>query len=62
MRLGQWRPPERRTRLDASHWIPTGASAGICEYPDSKKVGAFAEGLRHMTRRKHHLDYWTDEA
>jgi hypothetical protein len=33
----------------------------ICEYPDSNKVGTFAEGFRHMTRREHHLDYWTDE-
>jgi hypothetical protein len=24
-------------------------------------VGTFAEGFRHMTRREHHLDYWTDE-
>jgi len=33
----------------------------VCEYPDSKKIGAFAEGLRHMTRHEHHVDYWTDE-
>ena len=33
----------------------------ICEYPDSNKVGTFAEGFRHMTRREHHLDYWTGE-
>jgi len=41
--------------------ISTMMPAEICEYPDSKKVGAFAEGLRHMTRREHHLDYWTGE-
>ena len=33
----------------------------ICEYPDSDKVGASAGDLRHMTRRGHHVDYWTDE-
>ena len=41
--------------------ISTMLPAEICEYPDSKKVGGFAEGLRHMTRRENHLDYWTDE-
>ena len=34
----------------------------ICEYPDSKKVGAFGgDGMRHMTRTDHALDYWVDE-
>jgi uncharacterized cupin superfamily protein len=41
--------------------ISTMMPADICEYPDSKKVGAFAQGMQHMTRREHHLDYWTDE-
>ena len=41
--------------------ISTMMPAEICEYPDSNKVGGFAEGLRHMTRRENHLDYWTDE-
>ncbi|MEP6944056.1 MAG: cupin domain-containing protein [Betaproteobacteria bacterium] len=42
--------------------ISTMMRAEVCEYPDSKKVGAFGEGgLRHMTRSDHHLDYWTDE-
>jgi len=41
--------------------ISTMMPAEICEYPDSKKIGVFAEGLRHMTRREHHVDYWTDE-
>lgn len=41
--------------------ISTMMPAEICEYPDSKKIGAFAEGFRHMTRPEHHLDYWTDE-
>jgi uncharacterized cupin superfamily protein len=33
----------------------------ICEYPDSKKIGAFGGGLRHMTRSDQDLDYWTGE-
>ena len=41
--------------------ISTMMPAEICEYPDSKKVGAFAQGIRHMTRREHHVDYWTGE-
>jgi uncharacterized cupin superfamily protein len=41
--------------------ISTMMPAEICEYPDSKKVGVFAKGFRHMTRREHDLDYWTDE-
>jgi hypothetical protein len=36
--------------------------AEVCEYPDSKKIGAFGGGLRHMTRTGDHLDYWVDEA
>jgi len=36
--------------------------AEVCEYPDSKKIGAYgAGGLRHMTRAEHNLDYWLDE-
>jgi len=42
--------------------ISTNMPAEICEYPDSKKVGVFAKGIRHMTRADAHLDYWTDEA
>ena len=41
--------------------VSTMMPAEICEYPDSKKVGAFGTGLRHMTRVEHDLDYWTDE-
>jgi uncharacterized cupin superfamily protein len=41
--------------------VSTMMPAEICEYPDSKKVGVFAKDLRHMTRRDHDLDYWTDE-
>ena len=41
--------------------VSTMMPAEVCEYPDSKKVGAYGGGLRHMTRTEHHLDYWTDE-
>ena len=41
--------------------VSTMMPAEVCEYPDSKKIGAFGGGLRHMTRTDHHLDYWTDE-
>jgi uncharacterized cupin superfamily protein len=41
--------------------ISTMMAAEVCEYPDSKKVGAFGKGFRHMTLTEHHLDYWTGE-
>ena len=41
--------------------ISTMMPAEICEYPDSGKVGGFAEGFRHMTRREQQLDYWMGE-
>ena len=41
--------------------VSTMMPAEVCEYPDSKKIGAFGGGLRHMTRTEHDLDYWTDE-
>ena len=41
--------------------ISTMAPVEICEYPDSKKMGSYAEGLRHMTRAGGDLDYWADE-
>jgi uncharacterized cupin superfamily protein len=41
--------------------VSTMMPAEVCEYPDSKKVGAYGGGLRHMTRTDHHVDYWTDE-
>jgi uncharacterized cupin superfamily protein len=34
----------------------------VCEYPDSKKIGAFGGDLRHVTHADQALDYWTDEA
>ena len=42
--------------------VSTMMPAEVCEYPDSKKVGAYGDGgLRHMTRTSDHLDYWVDE-
>jgi uncharacterized cupin superfamily protein len=41
--------------------VSTMMPAEVCEYPDSKKVGAYGGGLRHMTRMGDHVDYWTDE-
>jgi uncharacterized cupin superfamily protein len=41
--------------------ISTTAPVEICEYPDSNKMGLYAEGLRHMTRVGDGLDYWVDE-
>ena len=42
--------------------VSTMLPAEICEYPDSKKIGAFGGGLRHMTRADQAVDYWVDEA
>jgi len=45
--------------------ISTMMPAEVCEYPDSKKIGAFGgEGdsrLRHMTEATAAVDYWKDE-
>ena len=42
--------------------ISTMMPAEVCEYPDSKKIGAYADGgMRHMTRTDAHLDYWIGE-
>jgi uncharacterized cupin superfamily protein len=44
--------------------VSTMMPAEICEYPDSKKIGAFGAGterLRHMTHNEHAVDYWKDE-
>ncbi len=41
--------------------VSTMAPVEICEYPDSNKMGLYAEGLRHMTRAGDGLDYWVDE-
>jgi uncharacterized cupin superfamily protein len=42
--------------------VSTMRDAEVCEYPDSKKIGAFGKGVRHMTATGSHVDYWTDEA
>jgi uncharacterized cupin superfamily protein len=34
---------------------------GIAEYPDSDKVGVWADGTHYMLRRSDHLDYWDGE-
>jgi uncharacterized cupin superfamily protein len=34
---------------------------GIAEYPDSDKVGVWADGQHYMLRRSAHLDYWDGE-
>jgi uncharacterized cupin superfamily protein len=34
---------------------------GIAEYPDSDKVGIWAEETHYMLRRSGHLDYWDGE-
>jgi uncharacterized cupin superfamily protein len=44
--------------------VSTMMPAEICEYPDSKKIGAFGAGekrLRHMTHAASDVDYWKDE-
>jgi len=41
--------------------ISTMHPAEVCEYPDSKKIGAFGGGVRHMTRATDNVDYWVDE-
>jgi uncharacterized cupin superfamily protein len=42
--------------------VSTVMAAEICEYPDSKKIGAFGGGLRHLTRADDNVDYWTGES
>ncbi len=45
--------------------VSTMMPAEVCEYPDSKKVGAFggtgSERLRHMTHYEHGVEYWKGE-
>ncbi|MDI1237626.1 MAG: hypothetical protein PSV26_09110 [Polaromonas sp.] len=41
--------------------VSTMMPAEVCEHPDSRKIGAFGGGLRHMTNINHNIDYWTDE-
>lgn len=42
--------------------VSTRLPVEVCEYPDSKKVGAYGERFSHMSRKTDHLEYWTDEA
>ena len=44
--------------------VSTMMPAEVCEYPDSRKVGAFGVGeprMRHMTEGSAAVDYWKDE-
>lgn len=45
--------------------VSTMMPAEVCEYPDSKKIGAFGgkgeSRLRHMTHYEHNVDYWKGE-
>ena len=41
--------------------ISTKNPVGIAEYPDSDKVGVWADGTHYMLRRSEHLDYWDGE-
>ena len=44
--------------------VSTMMPAEVCEYPDSRKIGAFGEGtsrLRHLTHADQGVDYWKDE-
>ena len=45
--------------------VSTMMPAEVCEYPDSKKVGAFggtgSDRLRHMTHYEHGVEYWKGE-
>jgi uncharacterized cupin superfamily protein len=41
--------------------LSTKSEIGIAEYPDSDKVGVWADGTHYMLRRSQHLDYWDGE-
>jgi uncharacterized cupin superfamily protein len=41
--------------------LSTKNDVGIAEYPDSDKVGVWANGTHYMLRRTEHLDYWDGE-
>jgi uncharacterized cupin superfamily protein len=45
--------------------VSTMMPAEVCQYPDSKKVGAFGDmtpRFRHMSELASAVDYWKDEA
>ncbi|MEY4729791.1 MAG: hypothetical protein RL020_949 [Pseudomonadota bacterium] len=41
--------------------VSTMMPAEVCEYPDSKKIGAFGGELKHMTEASAVVDYWKGE-
>ena len=41
--------------------LSTKNDVGIAEYPDSDKVGVWANGTHYMLRRSAQLDYWDGE-
>ena len=41
--------------------MSTSSQVEIAEYPDSEKIGVFAEGLRLFVRRDSGLDYFDGE-
>lgn len=41
--------------------VSTKNPVGFAEYPDSDKVGVWADGTHYMLRRSEHLDYWDGE-
>ena len=42
--------------------VSTMMPADVCEYPDSKKIGAFGGRLRHVTQTNQEIDYWAGES
>ena len=63
----RWGPTARTssattaTRLVRVAILSTKNDVGIAEYPDSDKVGVWANGTHYMLRRADHLDYWDGE-
>ncbi len=41
--------------------LSTKSEIGVAEYPDSDKVGVWADDQHYMLRRAAHLDYWDGE-
>ena len=41
--------------------LSTPSQVEIAEYPDSEKIGVFAEGLRLFVRRESGVDYFDGE-
>lgn len=41
--------------------LSTQAEIGVAEYPDSDKIGVWAQGTHSMLRRSAGLDYWDGE-